>query len=237
MSHRKFECPRHGNLGFLPKKRTKHHSGKIKSFPKDDPKESCHITGFMGFKAGMTHIVRNVDKPGSKLNNKDVVEAVTILECPPIMAIGFVGYVDTPRGKRALVTVFSTHISDSAKRRFYKNWYKAKKHAFETGYQKKVEKGVTKREMAQMKKYCTTIRVLCATQVHLLKFRQRKSHFMEIQLNGGSVAEKVDWGYSHFEQEVAVGSVFEDNECIDIIGVTKGHGTQGVIKRFKVKRL
>jgi len=59
-----------GNLGFLPKKRTKHHAGKIKSFPKDDPKEACHITGFMGFKAGMTHIVRNVDKPGSKLNNK-----------------------------------------------------------------------------------------------------------------------------------------------------------------------
>lgn len=36
-SHRKFEAPRHGSLGFLPRKRSKHHSGKIKSFPRDGP--------------------------------------------------------------------------------------------------------------------------------------------------------------------------------------------------------
>jgi len=35
MSHRKFEKPRKGNLGFLPKRRTRHHSGRIRSFPKD----------------------------------------------------------------------------------------------------------------------------------------------------------------------------------------------------------
>ena len=37
MSHRKFEAPRHGSLGFLPRKRSKHHAGKIKSFPRDGP--------------------------------------------------------------------------------------------------------------------------------------------------------------------------------------------------------
>ena len=89
MSHRKFECPRHGSLGFLPRKRTVHHAGKIKSFPKDDPKADCHLTAFMGYKAGMTHIVRNVTKPGSKLDKKDVVEAVTILECPPMVSLCF----------------------------------------------------------------------------------------------------------------------------------------------------
>ena len=36
MSHRKFECPRHGSLAFLPKKRTRKHKGKLRSFPKDD---------------------------------------------------------------------------------------------------------------------------------------------------------------------------------------------------------
>jgi len=75
MSHRKFACPRKGNLAFAPKKRTKHHRGRIRSFPKDDPKKPCHLTAFPGFKAGMSHIVRDVDKPGSKLNKKEVVEA------------------------------------------------------------------------------------------------------------------------------------------------------------------
>ena len=41
MSHRKFEAPRSGNLGFLPRKRTKHHRGRIRSFPKDDASTSA----------------------------------------------------------------------------------------------------------------------------------------------------------------------------------------------------
>ncbi len=67
MSHRKFEAPRHGNLGFRPRRRTRHHRGRIRSFPRDDPKRKCHLTAFSGFKAGMTHIVREVEKPGSSI--------------------------------------------------------------------------------------------------------------------------------------------------------------------------
>merc|ERR1712217_802805 len=37
--------------------------------------------------------------------------------------------------------------------------------------------------------------------------------------------------------EVRVGEVFEQSECIDTIGVTKGKGMAGVIKRFRVTRL
>lgn len=64
-SHRKFSAPRHGSLGFLPRKRSRRHRGKVKSFPKDDPSKPVHLTAFLGYKAGMTHIVREVDRPGS----------------------------------------------------------------------------------------------------------------------------------------------------------------------------
>ena len=37
----------------------------VKAFPKDDPTKPCKLTAFLGYKAGMTHIVREVDKPGS----------------------------------------------------------------------------------------------------------------------------------------------------------------------------
>jgi large subunit ribosomal protein L3e len=84
MSHRKFEAPRHGNLGFLPKKRTRHHHGRVRSFPKDDASKPCHLTAFMAYKAGMTHVVRDVDRPGSKVHKKEIVEAVTVLEAPPM---------------------------------------------------------------------------------------------------------------------------------------------------------
>jgi len=70
-----------------------------------------------------------------------------------------------------------------------------------------------------------------------LNFRQRKAHLLEIQVNGGTIAQKVDWAVAKFESEVSIGEVFENNEMIDIIGVTKGHGTEGVIKRWGVTRM
>merc|ERR1719192_2313782 len=60
---------------------------------------------------------------------------------------------------------------------------------------------------------------------------------MEVQVNGGSGAQKVDWAYGKLEQEVRVGEVFELSECVDTIGVTRGKGMAGVIKRFRVTRL
>lgn len=64
-SHRKFSAPRHGSKGFLPKKRSRRHRGKVKAFPRDDRSKPVHLTAFLGYKAGMTHIVREVDRPGS----------------------------------------------------------------------------------------------------------------------------------------------------------------------------
>ena len=71
--------PRCGSLGFLPKKRCRRGKGKIKSFPKDDPSKPPHLTAFMGYKAGMSHIMRDVDKPGSKLHKKETCEVHSCL--------------------------------------------------------------------------------------------------------------------------------------------------------------
>lgn len=243
MSHRKFECPRHGNLGFLPKKRTKHHYGKIKSFPKDDASKPCHLTGFMAFKAGMTHIVRQVALPGSKKDKKDITEPVTILEAPPVKVIGFVGYVDTPRGQRQLTTVFAQHLGESVMRHFYKNWYKCKKNAFKK-YAEKYKKGEMQAQIDRAKKHCHSIRAIIHTQVETMKHGKatykhgrKKAHVKEIQVNGGSVNEKVDFCTNLFEQSVRVGDVFKQNEMIDCIGVTKGRGIDGVVTRWGVTRL
>nr|CAD7193814.1 unnamed protein product [Timema douglasi]CAD7398074.1 unnamed protein product [Timema poppensis] len=64
-SHRKFSAPRHGSMGFYPKKRSSRHRGKVKAFPKDDPAKPVHLTAFLAYKAGMTHVVREADRPGS----------------------------------------------------------------------------------------------------------------------------------------------------------------------------
>lgn len=129
MSHRKFEHPRCGSLGFLPRKRANRNRGKVKAFPKDDAKNDPHLTAFMGYKAGMTHILRTVTRPGAKLNNEETVEAVTIIETPPLRVVGLVGYIETPRGLRTLTTVWAKHLDESLRRRFYKHWYRSKKES------------------------------------------------------------------------------------------------------------
>ncbi|KAH0517318.1 60S ribosomal protein L3 [Microtus ochrogaster] len=175
----------------------------------------------------MTHIVREVDRPGSKVNKKEVVEAVTIVETPPMVVVGIVGYVETPRGLRTFKTVFAEHISDECKRRFYKNWHKSKKKAF-TKYCKKWQDDMGKKQLEKdfnsMKKYCQVICIIAHTQMRLLPLRQKKAHLMEIQLNGGTVAEKLDWARERLEQQVPVNQVFGQDEMIDVIGVTKGKG-------------
>merc|ERR1712240_25508 len=198
--------------------------------PKDDPSQKVHLTCFMGYKAGMTHIDREVDRPGSKNNKKEVVEAVTIIETPPMVAVGVVGYIETPRGLRAVKTVWAEDIGEECKRRFYKNWSQAKKKAFTkscTKWADDLGKKEIEKDLNQMKKYCTTIRVIVHTQMKILRRRQKKAHIMEVQLNGGSIADQVNFAREHFEKEVPVGEVFAQDEMIDVIGVTKGHGYKG----------
>jgi large subunit ribosomal protein L3e len=41
----------------------------------------------------MTTIVRDLDRPGAKLHKKEIVEAVTVIDTPPLIAVGLVGYI------------------------------------------------------------------------------------------------------------------------------------------------
>ena len=75
----------------------------------------------------MTHIVREVTKPGSRLHKKECVEAVTIIECPKMVVVGIVGYIRTPRGLKAVKTLFAEKLSECAIRRFYKR-YRGRNH-------------------------------------------------------------------------------------------------------------
>jgi large subunit ribosomal protein L3e len=240
MSHRKFEAPRKGNLGFQPRKRCTFYRGKIRSFPRDDKTQKPHLTAFMGYKAGMTHIVRDMDKPGSKMNKKEVVEAVTILETPPMVVVAVVGYIETPFGLRTLTTVWAQHLSSEVRRRFVKSWYKTKHKAF-TRYSKafgtKKSREERRAAYAKIEKMCSVVRVVAHTQVGKIGIGQKKAHVLEIQVNGGSVSEKLKFARQLLEKFVPVDQVFKKDEMIDVMAITKGHGFEGVVKRWGVKKL
>jgi len=193
----------------------------------------------MGYKAGMTHVVRDLDRVGSKMHKREIVEAVTIVETPPIVVIGIVGYIESTHGLRSISTVWAQHLSSEAKRRFVKHWVLSKKKAF-TKYSKYYtdNQKVIEADLATIRKYSRVVRVIAHTQLHLINgINSKRSHVFEIQINGGTVSEKVDFGLGLFEKKVHVGSVFAQDELLDTIAVTKGHGFKGVISRFGVRKL
>jgi len=239
MSHRKFRAPRHGNTGYTPKKRAARVRGKIRSFPRDDRTQPCHLTAFLGYKAGMTHIVRELDKLGSKMHKKEVVEAVTIIEAPPMIVVGVVGYVDTATGLKAVTSVFASHLGEEFKRRWYKRWHLSKKNAFTKNAKKYTEsKEEIDASLEKIKRSATVVRVIAHTQVRKVKaINQKKAHVVEIQINGGTIAQKVDFAVGLFEKQVPVDAVFNHSDMIDIIAVTKGHGFEGVTRRWGTRKL
>jgi large subunit ribosomal protein L3e len=240
MSHCKFEHPRHGHLGFLPRKRSRQIRGRCRAFPKDDPSAKPHLTSFMAFKAGMTHIVRDMDRPGSKMNKKEVVEAVTVLEAPPMVVVGIVGYRETPVGLKSLGTVWAAHTSTEFKRRFYKNWKGSHQLAF-SKFKKfvntKAGKAATQKTLNAFVKKATVIRVIAHTQIRKLRNHRvglKKAYIQEVQINGGSIKAKVELAKSLLEKEVRVDSIFQQSESCDVVAVTKGHGFEGVVSRWGV---
>jgi len=92
-------------------------------------------------------------------------------------------------------------------------------------------------ELERMKKFCQVIRLICHTDMKKLKLRQKKAHLAEIQINGGDSAAKVEWGKALFERQVPVSTVFNPNEMVDAISITKGKGFEGVVTRWGVTRL
>lgn len=116
----------------------------------------------------MTHVVRDVDRPGSKVHKKEVVEPVTILECPPMVIVGIVGYIHTAKGLRTFKTVWAEHLSEECRRRFYKDFCKSKRKAFTKASKKWVDEvglAAINNDLKKMKKYCAVIRVIAHTQV------------------------------------------------------------------------
>ena len=78
MGHRKKHAPKHGSLAYLPRGRAARAVGRIRFWPKIE--EGPALLGFMGYKAGMTHVFMVEDKPGSPNLGKEIVHPATVVD-------------------------------------------------------------------------------------------------------------------------------------------------------------
>lgn len=224
MGHRSKNAPRHGSLRFMPRKRASNIKGRIRNWPSENGK--LKFLGFAGFKAGMTHISYIEDQKTSPFLGKELMEAVTIIETPPIIMFGIKVYNKTEYGLQCAGEILSKDLKKELSRKII--FPDPEKRKFKENLEKIKLNISTNSE----------IRGLFHTQPYKTSVPRIKPDIFEIKVSGGSSSkERFEFAQTFLGKEIRIRDCFREGELIDIISVSKGKGFQGPVKRFGVKIL
>lgn len=207
---------RHGSMGYYPRKRARSVIPHIRSWPEiaDGPK----IQGFVGFKAGMTHALFVDYRKSSTTAGSEVASSVTVVEVPPLKVGGIRFYARNPYGEYSLGDVLDPGSINELKKVIpVSKQYKPK----EIGTEDVVD-----------------VNILALIPNSRVKAVSKKMPDMtEIRVGGGSIQERIDYAKSLLGKEISFEEFSKSGKFIDVIGVTKGKGFQGHVKRWGVKLL
>lgn len=184
------------------------------------------LLGFAGYKAGMTGLIYEENDEHSIHYGKEVYTSATIVETPPLQAIGITAYHASEDGNSlaALSTALAENLPPDLKRKIT-NLSNAKA-------QEKME--LIKENLERLEK----IRVLLATQPRLAGLSRKKPDVFEVEVGGdASNEEKFEYASSILGKTIPITDVFQPGDVVDITAVTKGKGFQGPVKRWGIKIL
>ena len=177
---------------------------------------------FAGFKAGMTYALAIDTRQGSLTFGKEVVIPLTTLEAPPMLACALRAYTKDYKGLRTLGEAWMEQVPKD----FVRVISVPEKFATEEGL-KKLEGGLDK---------IADVRLLMATQPRLAKHGIKAPDLVEVRVGGGSMKDRFEYGKKLLGQEVKVSDFVKEGQVVDTIGITKGKGIQGPVKRWGIRR-
>ena len=221
MGHRKTHAPKRGSLAYLPRGRASSPIGHIRSWP--EYTGSPTILGAAGYKAGMTHVLLVEDHTYSPYFGQERVFAVTILETPPLMVFGIRAYDLTPYGLNTLTEVWVPELSNDLRRNF----------TFPLNYD--YEKALDYLE--EQREKISEIRALVHTQPRLTSVPKKKPDIVEVKIGGDSIEEQIKYSKQILGKQIMVRDIFKEGSYVDVIGITKGKGFQGPVKRWGIRIL
>jgi large subunit ribosomal protein L3 len=171
------------------------------------PHPDKRVLGFAGYKVGMTHL-SYLDQTNSPTKGQVVSSAATILEVPPLVVFGVRCYQKGNAGMDIL-----TSEASILKR---------------LG----IKKPQTPKEPAPDS--ITRVHILAFAQPNKTQIGKKHIECMEVGIGGKDATEKLDYAKSLLGKEIRIGDVFKPGEFVDAVGITKGKGWQGAVKRFGV---
>ena len=209
--------PRRGSMGYSPRKRAKSETPHIKSWP--EGQEKPKIQGFLGYKAGMTHAFVVDYRPTSTTSGREVIMPVSVVETPPIKIAAVRAYKRTSHGLQTTGEKWADTL-DPELSKLLPLTKKDKKTNWD------------------LLKDADELRFIVYTQPKLVTSIPKKvPEVREMRISGGSIDEQINYAKNLLGKEIKINEVLKEGDMIDTIGVTKGKGFQGAIKRWGVKLL
>ena len=221
-----FNWPRKGSMAYYPRRRARKETPSIKGYGKE-----AGALNFLVYKVGMTQVMGKNAHKGSPSLGQEVVVPATIIECPSLKVFGIRAYSKAEIGMEVLGETIASNLDKELARRIL-------------NYQKPSEKKKDSKKAEPKKK--TTIEdlekriedveyftLLVHTQPKKMGFK-KKPDVTEVTI-GGTKEEQLVYAKEKIGKELELDEIFNEGDFLDVKGVTKGKGFQGVIKRFGVK--
>lgn len=222
MGHRKKHAPKRGSLAYSPRKRAKHLVAKIRHWPKIDA-ETPRLLGFVGYKAGMTHLFVVEDRERSPNYGKEVIRPATVLETPPVLVCAIRAYTRTPYGLQALTEAWMEKPPSELE-----NVLTTPEEFDTDGNLEKIEENMDK---------VTKLRALVITQPKQASVPKKKPEVMEIEIGGGTVEQQLEYAKKVLGKPIPSTEMFKEGQYVDVLAITTGKGFQGPVKRWGVRIL
>lgn len=219
-------APRRGSLQFWPHARAKREAARVRQWAAI--KEAKPL-GFLGYKAGMCHVIAIDNRPKSLSKDEEISLPVTIIECPPMKVAAVNFYRLEIFGWRLVSTVFSSSVDKELGRVLTLPEKSTKTLSNVLGGK---ASGTPEAKPLSVKDF-DDVRLIVYTQPKLTGIGAKKPKVVEIAL-GGTKDEKLAYVTEKLGKEILIEEVFKEGNLVDIHAITTGKGFQGPVKRHGV---
>ena len=170
----------------------------------------------------MTYALAIDTRQGSLTFGKEIVIPLTTLEAPPMLACALRAYTKDYKGMHTFAEAWMEKLPKD----FERVISVPEAFATEDGL-KKIEGGLEK---------IADLRMVMATQPRLAKHGIKRPNLVEVKIGGGSIKEQFEYAKKLLGQETKIAEFVKEGQAVDAIGITKGKGIQGPVKRWGIRR-
>jgi len=80
------------------------------------------------------------------------------------------------------------------------------------------------------------VRLILASQPRIARQGRKTPELLEAKLGGETPKQQFEYARNQLGKEVKVSDAFKEGDWIDVIGITKGKGVQGPVKRWGIRK-